>query len=531
MSTAPLLFETAKSPVSRKSLKKRSSGVLLHPTSLPGAYGVGDLGPEAFAFADFLEAAGQQWWQMLPICPVGSSGSPYQTFSSFAGNPQLISLQSVHRDGLLSKDDIQPDASLRKSNEADFRAAWEYKELRLRKAFITFSTKKRKPLRSAYERFLLESADWLHDYALFMAMKDRFGGVAWSEWPADIRSRKEESLRSALEFQSEEIGYQKFLQFLFFRQWARLKQHCQKRNIGFIGDIPFFVSPDSADVWANQDLFLLNSEGKPLFVAGVPPDYFSANGQLWGNVLYRWDANKKTGYDWWARRLRHSLTNFDAVRLDHFIGFHRYWEVPGQAKTARVGRYVDGPGDDFFEKITAKLGDVPLIAEDLGVVTPEVKMLRDKFHFPGMRVLQFAFGTDPEAGQYQPHNFPVNCVVYTGTHDNDTTVGWFNDHGGGTTRGAKDIKKELRVAMAYMNSDGKEIHWDMIRLALMSVAILAIVPLQDVLGLGADHRMNRPGIAEGNWKWRFQKNALTAAVAKRLRALTELYGRAGSRQK
>ncbi len=507
------------------TLNQRASGVLLHPTSLPGPHGIGDLGAEAFRFADLLQAAGQTWWQMFPLGPLGISHSPYQTLSAFAGNPLLISLDRFCEAGLLRREDLNPVPRFN-SSCVDYAAVFNYKEPLLRKAFETFKKKKMGSRRSGYDAFCNHHASWLSDYALFCALKEQYGGLPWTKWPPEVRLGKSSTLAHVQEELKDHVHYYQFLQFEFFQQWAELKRYCNERKIGLIGDIPIFVSPDSADVWAHPELFWLGADGRPTVVAGVPPDYFSRKGQLWGNPLYRWAVLRERGYDWWIDRFRVTFERFDAVRLDHFIGFERYWEIPASSKTAQNGRWEKGPSADFFNKVLHELGPLELIAEDLGVVTPEVIALRDKFNFPGMRVLQFAFKGGSDSNSYLPHNFINRCVVYTGTHDNDTTVGWFKDRGSASsTRSGKEIKRERKRALDYLNSAGKKIHWDMIRLALQSIADTAIVPVQDIIGLGSAARMNLPGTPFGNWKWRMKKNAINKSAVKRLRRLTEIYHR------
>jgi 4-alpha-glucanotransferase len=374
--------------------------------------------------------------------------------------------------------------------------------------------------------FCAAHAAWLGDYAHFCALQEFTKGAAWTDWDQDIRARRSIALKRSRAELAQEIDYQNFLQYQFYRQWSALKAYCAERGVGLIGDIPIFVAHDSADVWAHQELFQLQKTGRPRVVAGIPPDYFSKDGQLWGNPLYAWDAHRGEGYAWWQGRLGASFERFDAVRLDHFIGFHRCWEVDAAAKTARKGNWVLGPGAEFFAAVRRGMGKLELIAEDLGVLIPEVKQLRDGAGLPGMRVLQFAFGNDPEAENYQPHRFPRECVVYTGTHDNDTTVGWFNDRGSSSsTRSRQEIEAERAFTLRYLASDGREIHWDMIRAALLSVAHTALFPMQDVLGHGSEARMNMPGTSTGNWGWRLAPGALDAKVAERLRVLTETYGR------
>ncbi|MBV9080642.1 MAG: 4-alpha-glucanotransferase, partial [Elusimicrobia bacterium] len=496
------------------SLGQRTSGVLLHPTSLPGGHGIGDLGADAIRFAEFLAESSQSWWQMFPLGHPGMGNSPYQSLSAHAGNPLLVSLDRLREDGLLTADEARYDAPHRSATRVHFKDVWSFKIPRLRVAHGRFASQPRK---SSYEEFCEKNAGWLDDYSLFCAIKDPLDGAPWTRWPDDLRERKKAALRQAAEDLKREVDFYRFVQYQFHLQWDALRTFCRSKSIGLIGDVPIFVAHDSADVWANPNLFWLDKRGRPLYVAGTPPDYFSSSGQRWGNPLYRWDRMRRDGYSWWMGRFRSILDHFDAVRLDHFIGFHRFWRIPAEDETAANGEFVPGPRDHFFKTLFRKLGTVQLIAEDLGIVTPEVKALRDKFGLPGMRVLQFAFGNDPEANVYLPHSYQPNCVVYTGTHDNDTTVGWFRDAGGrGSTRNRDDVRREREFVIRYVDTDGEEINWDLIRLALMSVANTAIVPAQDLLGLGSEARMNTPGTTEGNWEWRFEKGDLTSKIAERL---------------
>ena len=503
----------------------RSSGILLHPTSLPGRFGIGDLGPEAYAFADFLTAAGQCLWQMLPLGPTGYGDSPYACYSAFAGNTLLISPEQLAEEGLRTKEDLA-DTPEFTDDRVDFDAVHKYKDSILRKAFAGFKQDSDPKLRLAFEEFCQNSASWLDDYALFRALKDAHGGVAWHEWEPPLVRREPAAITAAQKELCEQIEGQKFYQFLFFRQWFALKSYCNQRGIKLIGDIPIFVAHDSADVWTNPDQFKLNEDGTPIVVAGVPPDYFSTTGQLWGNPLYNWERMRADGFKWWIERVRATLQTVDIARIDHFRGFAACWEIPGGDKTAERGRWVEAPGRELFTAIKDALGQPPIIAEDLGVITPDVEALRDDFGFPGMRILQFAFSSDTKNIDL-PHNYHKNVVVYTGTHDNDTAVGWFSSVAGeGSTRTAEQVERERKFCMDYLNTDGKEIHWDFIRTVLASVANTAIVPLQDVLGLGTEARMNLPNSTEGNWAWRVRPNTLTSEVAARLRKLTELYGKA-----
>ncbi len=505
------------------SLENRTSGILLHPTSLPGGHGIGDLGPEAHSFIEFLHRTRQTWWQMFPLGHPGFGNSPYAALSSHAGNPLLISLDYLNDDGLLTVDDIRHESDRRKTH-VDFAHVWEFKRPRLHLAYERFMASHSG--RHDFDAFCTANDSWLRDYSLFCAIKDTMKGVAWQHWPEDLRKRKPATLRSATARVRGEVDFYRFLQWQFHRQWTRLRQHAREKGVGLMGDMPIFVAQDSCDVWAYPNQFWVDAHGNPTYVAGTPPDYFSASGQRWGNPLYRWDVMKRKGYSWWLERFRSMFGYFDAVRIDHFIGFHRCWRIPGDDTTARNGHWTPGPRSHFFKTMIRKLGRIQLVAEDLGLVTPEVKTLRDEFDFPGMKVLQFAFGSESEANNYLPHSYPRNCVVYTGTHDNDTTVGWFHDMGGkNSTRSREDIRREKEFTLRYAGSDGKEIHWDLIRLAFMSVANTAIIPAQDILGLGSEARTNTPGTIEGNWEWRFEKGDFNEKIADRLYQLTETYAR------
>jgi 4-alpha-glucanotransferase len=496
----------------------------LHPTSLPGPFGIGDLGEEAFAFIDFLAASGQSLWQVLPLGPTGYGDSPYQCFSAFAGNPLLISPTRLVEDGLLSNDDLtnRPRFPL---SRVDFGRVINYKKSLLEKAFDTFQRLPEGALRAGFIYFCQANDWWLEDYALFRALKHAHGGVAWTDWEPRFAVREPDALVYARQALRDRTVAEKFFQYLFFKQWSALKNHCRERRISIIGDAPIFVAGDSADVWAHPEMFKLDSNRKPSVVAGVPPDYFSKTGQLWGNPIYDWNAMRATGFRWWIDRLRETLQTVDILRIDHFRGFAASWEVPAMDTTAERGQWVEVPGRELFITLRSVFGEMPIIAEDLGVITPDVEALRDDFGLPGMRVLQFAFRGDSKTIDL-PHNYIRNCVVYTGTHDNDTTVGWFNSKAGaGSTRNAEQIERERAYCLAYLNSDGREIHWDMIRAAWASVANTAVVPLQDVLGLGSRARMNLPASEEGNWQWRFRSGALTSKISDRLREFTVLYGR------
>ena len=491
-------------------LSERASGALLHPTSLPGEHGCGDAGPQAHAFARWLHDARQRWWQMLPVGPVGYGNSPYSALSAFAGNPLLISIDRLVAEGLLPLSALADKPSF-PEGRVDYGAARAWRDRALRTAFQAFQ--KRTSDRPAFEVFCGENAAWLEDYALYAAVKRARRERPWTEWEPDLRARDPEALDRARHALREEVAQQRFEQFLFARHWRALRDECAMLGVGLIGDIPIFVAHDSADVWAHRELFFLDAQGQPTVIAGVPPDYFSATGQRWGNPLYRWDVLEQTGFRWWLQRFARSFELFDAVRLDHFIGFTRYWEIAASEPTAQNGRWVPAPGAKLFEA----LGPAQLIAEDLGAVTPEVTALRDRFGFPGIKLLQFAFGTDPQAPTFLPHNYPRASVAYTGTHDNDTTAGWF----------AKLPADERRNALSYLGTPGRDISWEMIHCVWASVAALAIAPVQDLLGLGTEARMNHPGTPQGNWEWRLR--ALPDKdVQERLRALTLTYGRSAA---
>lgn len=494
----------------------RAAGVLLHPTSFPGRYGIGDLGNEAYRFVNFLADAKQSYWQILPLGPTGYGDSPYQCFSAFAGNPLLISPDKLVEDGYLPAAAVT-DVPAFPTHEVDFGPVIQYKMGLLKEAHVYFSKQGAAVQKETFHTFCQEQKEWLDDYALFMALKNEFmennGGV-WNTWPKPIAMREPAAIKEWSEKLADEIGLHKFAQFLFFDQWLTLKKYANERDIQVIGDIPIFVAFDSADVWANPELFYLDETGQPTVIAGVPPDYFSETGQRWGNPLYRWDKMKKSQYSWWAKRLNMCFTQADVVRIDHFRGFQAYWEIPASEPTAMNGRWVLGPSAHFFEAMEAQLGELPLIAEDLGVITPEVEALRDRFDFPGMKILQFAFGGERNS-QFLPHNFNKNCVCYTGTHDNETVRGWYEN-------ATEDERDHLR---RYMGIDGHDIAWDMIRLSLASAANTAVSTMQDLMDLGNEARMNFPGKVGGYWRWRYQPYMLNDSVKHRLLDLTRLYGR------
>ncbi len=491
----------------------RASGILLHPTSLPGRFGIGDLGGEAYKFVDFLARSGQTYWQILPLAPVGQGNSPYSAYSAFAGNTLLISPESLVTDGLLDQAEIENTPKFSSAN-VDFTNVEEWKSTILTKAFETFRSTSGSPLHDEFDYFASENFWWLDDYAAFRAIKSSHDQQAWFQWATPLKSRDEAALNTVRSKLSREIAAEKFHQFLFFRQWLALKKYANEHDVYIIGDAPIFVALDSADVWCNQSKFKLNADGSPKFVAGVPPDYFSKTGQLWGNPIYDWDAMLRDNFGWWTARISFALKTVDVLRLDHFIGFVRNWEVPGGDETAENGNWRDVPGREFFTIIRQRLGDLPLIAEDLGSLTPEVEYLRDANGFPGMHILQYAFGGHAR-NRDLPHNYIKNCVAYTGTHDNDTTVGWYK---------AAD-KTAREYARKYLQTKGREIHWDMIRAAFASVADTAIIPMQDILGLGSDSRMNTPATGSGNWSWRLTDGVLSEEIGTKLLDLTEIFGR------
>ena len=495
----------------------RSGGILLHPTSFPGPYGVGDVGEYAQRFIDFLADSGCKLWQVLPLGPTGYGDSPYQCFSAFAGNPYLVSPDALLGMGLLTRDDLSHMPAW-PAHQVDFGGLYRWKPALLEKAYRCFEALPSGSLRADFNAFRSSNASWLEDFALFMALKESHGGAPWTEWPAPLRTRQPGALADARSLLAARISSVAFSQFLFFRQWNALRDYAHSKNVKIIGDVPIFVAMDSADVWANPDLFYLDEAGKPTVVAGVPPDYFSLTGQLWGNPLYRWEKHKDSGYAWWIERVSASLKTVDIVRIDHFRGFAGYWEVPGGAPTAEKGRWAPGPGPALFHAIQKALASssgagLPIIAEDLGVITPDVVKLRDSFHLPGMKILQFAF-SGPDNG-FLPHHYTPNCVVYTGTHDNDTTVGWY----------ASAPVAERDFARRYLRVDGSDFAWDLIRAAWSSVAVFALAPLQDFLSLETEARMNFPGKPQGNWTWRMSENDLGPGLAERISELNRLYAR------
>ncbi len=503
----------------------RSSGIILHPTSLPSPFGIGDLGREARNFADFLCETGTHLWQMLPLGPTGYGDSPYQSLSVFAGNPLLISPEKLFQEDLLTAQDLQNIPQFPRST-VEFESVDSYKRRLYRRSWEIFRERVTLKEHEEFKAFCEENAAWLDTFALFMAVREAHDLKAWNTWEEGIRLRRPEAVAAWSEKLAPEMQNHRYRQFQFFKQWRELKCYCNEREIKLIGDIPIFVAFDSADVWSHPELFQLDRNGDPLVVAGVPPDYFSRTGQLWGNPIYRWDEMARDGYQWWIERFRAAEKLVDIIRIDHFRGFAAYWEVPGGEKTAERGCWVPGPGVSLFRAVERALGSLPVIVEDLGVITPDVDSLREELGLPGMRVLQFAFGTDPKSDEYKPYNYPRNCAVYTATHDNDTTVGWFRSKNpADTTLGMAEREKERANALKYMGTDGVEINWDFIRLAFASVADTAMAPLQDVLGLGSEARMNKPGTASGNWRWRFTPEMLRSEIKARLKEMNTIYGR------
>ncbi|MGA8148988.1 MAG: 4-alpha-glucanotransferase [Gallionellaceae bacterium] len=472
-------------------LTDRASGILLHPTSLPGAFGAGDFGAEAYRFVDWLASAGQAYWQVLPLGEIGPGNSPYMSRSAFAGNFLLIDLAELASQGWLSDEDLQPHPEFR-ADRVDYALIQPFRIERLRRAAARFFAGQYDNMHRAYTEFCADESKWLDDFALFMTISERENWREWNHWPRELVHREAQALRRMEQRYAGEISFWKFCQWCFARQWSRLKLYANTRGVRIIGDVPIFVAYQSADVWSHQELFELDEQGRPTLVAGVPPDYFSETGQLWGNPLYRWDIHEKTGYAWWIARLRHAFKLADWVRIDHFRGFAAYWEIPADAPNAIPGKWEPGPGEKLFKAFEVAFPKLPIIAEDLGLITPDVLELRDKFNLPGMRVLQFAFGNG-EDNYFLPHHYVANTVAYTGTHDNDTTVGWWH--------AAPDYIKAF--AQRYLVSDGHEIQWDMMRALSRSAANLVIFPMQDVLGLTSEHRMNYPGKPDGNWEWRF----------------------------
>ncbi len=494
---------------------QRHSGVLLHPTSLPGPHGSGDLGPAAYHFVDWLQTAGQKLWQILPLGGIGPGNSPYMSSSAFAGNLLLIDLEDLQQQGWLSPQDLVGDAGF-EGRRLNFAAVWPWRMERLARAAAAFAQDTNAAQREAFAAFCDAQSDWLDTYALFMSLAEHYHWKDWCEWDAGLAQRVPAALELARVQHAQRIAFWKFCQWRFFAQWQRLRAYANQRGIQIVGDAPIFIAYQSAEVWARQDLFDLNPDGRPRVVAGVPPDYFSATGQRWGNPLYRWSAHASEGYAWWIARIRRTFELVDVVRIDHFRGFASYWEVPASEPTAIKGQWLPGPGAPLFEAIHAALGPLAIIAEDLGEITPDVEALRRAFAFPGMRILQFAFDGN-SCNPFLPHRHQNDTVVYTGTHDNDTTLGWW--------RSAPE--HERQTLRNYLAVDGHDVHWDLIRVACASVADTAIHPMQDILGLGTECRMNFPGKCEGYWEWRFEWAQVQPEHASRLAHLCRVYGREG----
>jgi 4-alpha-glucanotransferase len=496
----------------------RSGGILLHPSSLPGPYGIGDLGPQAYRFIDWLSDSGCKLWQLLPLGPTGYGDSPYQCFSAFAGNPYLISPDYLIRDGLLTESDLdnKPDFSVPRVN---FGQLIPWKLSLLERAFKKFQETDPIELREEFAVFRAGSSKWLEDFALFMALKESNGGGSWTDWPDTIRKRDENTLVTVRHSLAQSVIRFAFYQFLFFHQWSAVRDYAHQKGIKIIGDIPIFVAADSSDVWSHPELFYLDEERRPIVVAGVPPDYFSPTGQMWGNPLYRWEAHKSNGYAWWLERFHTILQTVDFVRLDHFRGFAGYWEIPAGNPTAEIGRWIPGPGADLLDVVANSLGtstgydSLPIIAEDLGVITADVVELRERYHLPGMKILQFGFSSPNNP--FLPHTYISNCVAYTGTHDNDTARGWF------------DVapKKERSFALRYLRSNKRRFVWDLIRSIWSSTAVFAITPMQDVLDLGTEALMNYPSRLGGNWDWRMEEKDFSSALKEKLKELNYLYNR------
>jgi 4-alpha-glucanotransferase len=500
-------------------LTKRQSGILAHITSLPGPFGVGDLGPTSHRFVDFLAAAGQTFWQVLPLNPTdpASGNAPYSSPSAFAGNPLLISPEKMVQDGLLPAADLESYPRLAEGR-VSYEAAWKHKSALLEKAFQAFWSDPSAASKRSYDTFCQKNAFWLDDYALFRALKQKHHGRPWTQWPAPLRDRESEALETIAAAQKDTLARIRFRQYVFFTQLRALHEKCNAHDVDLLGDLPIYVSHDSADVWAHRTLFKLKSDGRRTAQAGVPPDYFSKTGQLWGNPVYRWDVLHQNGYKWWIERLSHSFELYDWVRIDHFRGFVGYWEVPAEHKTAQNGRWIEGPGKHFFSQLKKAFPALPVIAEDLGTITADVRALMAHFQIPGSKVLIFAFGGDFPQNAYAPHNLPPNAVVYTGTHDNNTVRGWLEDE-------ASDTQKQQVFGYIGRRHTLEDAAWEFVRMALGSVARLSILPLQDLLGLDAQSRMNQPATTHGNWTWRLQPGQLSDRLAADLRELTWLTGR------
>lgn len=497
-------------------MSERKSGILLHISSLPSPFGIGDLGPGAYRFADFLAESGQRFWQVLPLSPTDpiEGNSPYSSPSAFAGNPLLISPEHLINDRFLSEDDLDSVPAF-PSELVDYPAVIAYKQRLLDAAFERFSQGQD---RAEFEGFCSENGHWLEDFVLFTALKEYFSGQVWSDWQAKIRDRNADALASMRSQLARELDRHRFIQFLFFRQWHALKAYCNERGIEIIGDIPIYVSYDSADVWADSHIFKLDGNKKPTHVAGVPPDYFSSTGQLWGSPVYDWNVCRESGFKWWLRRMEHVLSLYDVVRIDHLRGLVAYWEVPAGHKTAVHGVWVETPAGEFFDTMLGRFPDFPIIAEDLGHITPDVREVMDHYGFPGMKVLLFAFGADEPEHPYLPHNYRPGFVVYTGTHDNNTARGWFEN-------GASPSDRKRLSRYVGREVTAETVHWELLRLAMSSVAETSIAPMQDILGLGEEARMNLPGVLEGHWQWRLTEEGLKSEIAAAVHDLTHTYGR------
>lgn len=496
-------------------LTERSAGILLHPTSLPSRFGIGDLGNDAYRFVDFLSATGQKLWQILPLGPTSYGDSPYQCLSAFAGNPLLISFDKLVEEKIIPPEMLEDVPSF--PLKIDYGRVIEYKFFKLKEIYNYFKKNDKSFLLNEYQQFCENEKFWLYDYSLFAAIKDYFNGAPWNEWEDSIKKMIPERINYLKKTLHDKIEFHKFIQFLFFKQWKELKSYANSKGIKIIGDLPIFVAFDSADVWVNKHLFEVTDEGKPLFIAGVPPDYFSPTGQRWGNPHYRWDVMEQDDYDWWRKRVQSLLNLTDIIRIDHFRGFYNYYKIPGDSPTAEIGEWVLGPGEKFFFTLEKYFGKLPIIAEDLGILVSEVYELRDKFNFPGMKILQFAFGTNGEK-KFLPHRFVQNCVVYTGSHDNDTTIGWWNS----IQNDGTDTKEFF---MNYTGSNGQDVCKDLIRLAYSSIAALVIIPLQDWLRLGTEARMNFPGRPDGNWSWRFSWNQISENLISEIKTFVKIFER------
>jgi len=497
-------------------MKKRGAGILLHISSLPSRFGIGDFGPWAYKFADFLADAGISWWQVLPLNPTHTlnGNCPYSSNSAFAGNTLFISPEFLVRDGLIENTYLDPVPEF-PQDRVNYEQVTTYHEIFLFRAFEFFKKNKK---REDYEKFCAEHSFWLDDFALFTSLRDHLGGRLWGDWPVECRDRHPEAMQAYREKLREQIENEKFLQYLFYSQWFALKNYCNNKGIRILGDTPIYVDYDSAEVWAHQEIFNLSEQKKPSLVSGVPPDYFSATGQLWGNPVYRWDKLKETGYDWWIKRIEHNRRLFDILRIDHFRGFVSYWEIPAGEKTAVNGRWVAGPREELFNEMFKHFPDLQLIAEDLGIITQDVKDFINKLGFPGMKVLLFAFTEDMDKNPYAPHNHIPNCVLYTGTHDNNTTRGWFESEAG-------DAERERFCRYLGRKVSVDEVSWELIRLAMMSVANTVFMPMQDFLGLGREARMNTPATPKGNWEWRLNPEQITAGLSAKILELVKTYAR------